>query len=83
MAERGFQAGVTFHHVERVGIVGHRLQLGHRGLRRAPHVVHVEGALLIYAVAEAHERGKIPYPPFGDVFIGGYEVLALAHRWNE
>ncbi len=63
----GVELGVTDHYLQRVGHIGHGLQLAHRGLRGAAEVVDVDRLRLAAAPAVAQVGGVVPHPALGDV----------------
>ena len=79
VVEGGLQLGVTRDDVERVALVGNRLQLGDAGLLGAHAVAEVEVAGIGELVAEAGIGGYRPSPAGSDVAGAVDEVAALGH----
>ena len=74
VVEGGVEGRVTDHDVERIGVVGHWLELSHCGLRGASAVEHHHRRHLREFIAETQERREIPYPPLRNGALGVAEV---------
>ena len=83
MAERWFQVRITYYYAQGVGYVGHRLQLGHGGLRRATHVVDVHGAALAHFVTVAQIGGEVEYMARRYRFFFVEQIYAFRHLWYQ
>ena len=80
VVERWLKFGVTGDDVERIGLVGHRLQLGQRWLSAARAIVNREATRLAELVAESREGSQAPGPACGDGAVAIEFVVALRHR---